>query len=91
MWYKSDSYSHEIIFKHPVALMYHLFHTIIYFRLQCNLLLSPFLLTTCFSRTGPSSDASNSLKLLHVQLLVSHVNAVSLGLKEMDLIKINKI
>jgi hypothetical protein len=52
----------NIVFKHPVALIYHLFH-VIYFRLQCNLL-SHFLLTTCFGRTRPSSGVSNSLKLL---------------------------
>jgi hypothetical protein len=55
---------HNIVFKHPAALIYNLFH-IIYFRLQCKLLLSHFLLTTCFDRTRPSSGVCNSLKLLH--------------------------
>jgi hypothetical protein len=50
-----SSRHHTIVFKHPVALIYHLFHTI-YFCLQCNLLLSPFLLTTHLGRICPSSD-----------------------------------
>jgi hypothetical protein len=56
--------SHNIVLKHPVDLIYHLFHTI-YFHLQCNLLSSLLLLTTCFGCTWPSSGVSNSLKLLH--------------------------
>jgi hypothetical protein len=43
---------HNIIFKHPVALMYHLFHKQ-YFHPQCNLLLTLLLVTTCFGSTLP--------------------------------------
>jgi hypothetical protein len=63
--------------------IWNVIHTI-YFSLQCNLLLSPFLLTTCFDRSRPSSGVSNSLNCcikLNVQLLMSHVNAISLDLK----------
>jgi hypothetical protein len=52
----------NIVFKHPVALLYHLFHTI-YFRLQCNLILSSFLLTTCFGSTRPSSGVAKIVAL----------------------------
>jgi hypothetical protein len=44
--------------------LYLIFHTI-HFSLQCNLLLSPLLLTRCFGRTRPPSGVSNSLELLH--------------------------
>jgi hypothetical protein len=63
----------DIVFKHPVALVYHLFHTR-YFHQQCNLLLSTSLLTTCFGCTQPSSGVSNSLKLLHyMECPASHI------------------
>jgi hypothetical protein len=71
--YSQQVTSSNIVFKHPVALLYHLFHTI-YFRLQCNLLFSPFLLTTCFGRTRPSSGVPNSPKLLHSMVCpTSHI------------------
>jgi hypothetical protein len=53
---------YNIVFKHPVALIYYLFHTIYFFRLQCNLILVHLLLTTCFGRMRPSSGVYNFAK-----------------------------
>jgi hypothetical protein len=50
--------SPNIVFKHPVALIYHLFHA--YFRLQCSLL-SSHISAVC----GHHRVASVLLKLLH--------------------------
>jgi hypothetical protein len=72
---KNDLFA--ITFKHPVALIYHLFHTI-YFCLQCNLLLSPFPLTTCFGHTWSSSGVSNSLKLVWLDIPYSAIISVNL-------------
>jgi hypothetical protein len=47
----------NIVFRHLVALIYHLFHTI-YFRLQCNLLLPPFFLTKCRC-ANPNKETSD--------------------------------
>jgi hypothetical protein len=60
----------------------HLFRTI-YFRLQCILLLSLFLLTTRFGRTRTSSVSlirQHVCAVWYIKLLISQVNAKSINL-----------
>jgi hypothetical protein len=59
---------HNIVFKHPAALIYYLFHTI-YFRLQCNLLSVPLLFTTCFGCIWPSSGVYYFAKIVTLLFL----------------------
>jgi hypothetical protein len=54
----------NIVFKHPVALIYHIFY--IYFRLKCNLLCShPYSTLHDSAAYGHHQVSSSLLKLLH--------------------------
>jgi hypothetical protein len=63
-------FSSNIVFKHPVALIYHLFH--IYFHLKCNLL-SSHPSSTCFGCIRPSSGVFCHAKIVALYLAMCPV------------------